>query len=205
MDKDTFAVFESRPDDPEFFAQNCVIVDGTLGATEPTSLHNVSAQATRTIAVVDRTAGVAEAANEVIRARLNFQGRSPYSPDLILVNEFVLKEFCTAAVQYATRALVGNVDPDLSSESPKKPKVHQPNSQLQKEIQQYGATTLVSGSRGSVVLVQDRSVMPSLVTRSVLTSSTRNCPLLSKKISEPVLLIHAIRSLDDAVDLANQR
>ncbi|KAI1616158.1 Aldehyde/histidinol dehydrogenase [Exophiala viscosa] len=188
MDKDTFVVLESRPDDPEFFAQNCVIIDGTLNATEPNSLQTVSASATRAIAVVDRTANVAEAAKEVVRARLNFQGKSPYSPDLVLVNEFVLKDFCTAAVQYATRALVGNVDPDLSSESSRKPKVQQPNSQLQKEIQQYGATTLVSGSRGSVVLVQDR-----------------NCLLLTKKISEPALLIHAIRSLDDAIDLANSR
>ncbi|KAK4942426.1 hypothetical protein LTR10_017873 [Elasticomyces elasticus] len=188
MDKDTFAVLESRPDDPDFFAQHCVVVDGTLGATEPTSLQTVSASVTRTVAIVDRTAGVGEAAKEVVRARMNFQGKSPYSPDLVLVNEFVLKEFCTAAVQYATTALVGNVDPDLSSESPKRPRVQQPNSQLQKEIQQHGATTLVSGSRGSVVLVQDRK-----------------SPLLTKKISEPTLLVHAIRSLDDAIDLANSR
>lgn len=169
MDKDTFGVFESRPDDPDFIAQNCLVVDGTLGATEPASLQTISASATRTIAVVDRTANVQEAAKEIIRARLNFQGRSPYSPDLVLVNEFVLGEFCTAAVQCATTALVGNVDPDLSLDSARKPKAYQPNSQLQKEIQQYGATTLVSGSRGSVVLVQDRSVLSLSPVQDVLS------------------------------------
>lgn len=207
MDKDTFGVFNSRPEDADFFAQNCLVVDGTLGATEPNSLQTISASATRTVAVVDRTAGVQEAAKEIIRARLGFQGKSPYSPDLVLVNEFVLGEFCTAAVQCATTALVGNVDPDLSPESPNKPKAHQPNSQLQEEIQQYGVATLVSGSRGSVVLVQDRSVfvLSPWQQWSFLTPSTRNCPLLVKKIAEPVLLIHAVRSLDHAVDLANQR
>jgi len=53
----------------------------------------------RVIAVVDRTANVADAAISLVRSRFAFGGRSPYAPDLVLVNEFSKQEFLTVAAQ----------------------------------------------------------------------------------------------------------
>lgn len=42
-----------------------------------------------TLAVVDRTADVDEAVRLIAQARSGFAGKSPYAPDLVLVNEFI--------------------------------------------------------------------------------------------------------------------
>ena len=57
----------------------------------------------KSIAVVDRTADVVSAAEHIIRARFGFRGRSPYAPDVVLVNEFVKKAFLDAAVQQSIK------------------------------------------------------------------------------------------------------
>lgn len=53
----------------------------------------------RTVAVIDRTADIASAAAYVVNARYSYAGESPYAPDLVLVNEFVINRFLEAAVQ----------------------------------------------------------------------------------------------------------
>ena len=151
MDRDTFAVVESMPSDQAFFSQYCVVVHGR---PEPASHHAhsvIRAPSSRAVAVVDRTSDVEKAARELVRARFSFCGSSPYSPDIVLVNEFILEKFCSAAARYATENIGSNIsDARARSFSVKS------NSDLQKELQKSGATTLISGSRGSIVLVQDR-------------------------------------------------
>lgn len=58
----------------------------------------------RCVAIVDRSADVDEAARAITTARFGFGGSSPYAPDLVLVNEFVKKEFFEACSRYATLA-----------------------------------------------------------------------------------------------------
>lgn len=53
----------------------------------------------RTLAIVDRTAHLSEAAESIAHSRLLFSGKSPYAPDLILVNEFVKAPFVEALVK----------------------------------------------------------------------------------------------------------
>jgi hypothetical protein len=53
------------------------------------------------VAVVDRTADLAGAADALVAARFGFGGRSPYAPDVVLVNEFVKEPFLSALVQAA--------------------------------------------------------------------------------------------------------
>ncbi|KAI1849467.1 hypothetical protein JX265_012716 [Neoarthrinium moseri] len=82
-----------------------LLVDQTSGASS-TSLTNqlLSSSATRTVAVVDRTADIQLAAKAITNARFSFGGTSPYAPDLVLVNEFVKQEFFEACSKYATLA-----------------------------------------------------------------------------------------------------
>lgn len=55
--------------------------------------------------MVDRTADVDEAAKALVSARLSFGGRSPYAPDLVLVNKVIENRFVNAVVLGATRYL----------------------------------------------------------------------------------------------------
>jgi acyl-CoA reductase-like NAD-dependent aldehyde dehydrogenase len=64
----------------------------------------------RVVAVVDRTADFSQAAKHLIRARFSFKGESPYAPDVVLVNEFCMKDFCNAALQEASRWLSSQVE-----------------------------------------------------------------------------------------------
>ena len=179
LDKDTFQIVDSKPKDPDFFSRRVVVIDGGLEPASHEAFSVLSSPPSRSVAVVDRSSDVASAAQNIIRARFAFKGRSPYSPDLVLVNEFVLQEFCKAASRVITDLIGGNLPNGNSNPS-------KSNGTLPKDLSQSGGTTLISGSRGSIVLVQERK-----------------SSLLSKKMSEPVLIIHPIRSLDDAIDLAN--
>lgn len=62
----------------------------------------LSSSGTRTVAVVDRTADIDLAARAITAARFGFGGTSPYTPDLVLVNEFVKKDFFEACSKYAS-------------------------------------------------------------------------------------------------------
>jgi acyl-CoA reductase-like NAD-dependent aldehyde dehydrogenase len=53
----------------------------------------------RTVAVVERDADIQEAAKAIVSARFSLRGRSPYAPDVVLVNEWVKKEFLSAVMQ----------------------------------------------------------------------------------------------------------
>lgn len=48
------------------------------------------------VAIVDRTADIGLAAREIAHARKAFGSRSPYSPGVVLVNEFVMQDFLQA-------------------------------------------------------------------------------------------------------------
>lgn len=55
----------------------------------------------RVVAIVDRSADIAHAAHQIMRSRFNFNGQSPYAPDLVLVHEFVVKDFNEACLKDA--------------------------------------------------------------------------------------------------------
>ncbi|KAJ5756979.1 uncharacterized protein N7511_007161 [Penicillium nucicola] len=171
LDHDTFAITTQRPDSS--FLNKALIVDQT--GESSTSSGLVSPATGRTVAIVDRTANIAEAAQALVAARFALGGRSPYSPDLVLVHEFAMKPFVEAVIQHASKYLAGE-NGEARSLSRK--------SGLLDSIQKdRRARVLVSGSNWGVVEVQDRK-----------------SPLLQKKIAEKVLLVHPFSSLDDAID-----
>jgi acyl-CoA reductase-like NAD-dependent aldehyde dehydrogenase len=51
------------------------------------------------IAIVERGANVQEAARALVVARFCLRGKSPYAPDLVLVNEWIKKDFLNAVIQ----------------------------------------------------------------------------------------------------------
>jgi hypothetical protein len=53
----------------------------------------------KVVAVVDRTANINHAAEALVAARFSFGGRSPYAPDIVLVNEYIKEPFLIALVQ----------------------------------------------------------------------------------------------------------
>jgi hypothetical protein len=151
MDRDTFIVVESKPADEELFSKHCVIVDSRAEPSLTASLQVLSSPPSRTVAIVDRTSIISEAARDIVRARFAFCGQSPYAPDLVLVNEFALKEFCSFAARYATEHFGSN----MASGNLRKAKMDT-TSDLQKELQKSGARPLISGSSGSIVILQGR-------------------------------------------------
>ena len=68
--------------------------------------HLISLVNATSLAVVDRTADVEEAARLITRARLSFGGSSSYGPDLVLVNEFVKDKFLDACSRFSDREVI---------------------------------------------------------------------------------------------------
>ncbi|KAJ0294955.1 hypothetical protein CBS470a_000461 [Colletotrichum nupharicola] len=84
---------------------SAILVDQTGVAPSASHVnHFVSSNTARAIAIVDRTADIEAAAGAITAARFGFGGQSPYAPDLVLVNEYVKKEFFEACSKHASLA-----------------------------------------------------------------------------------------------------
>ncbi|KAL2074047.1 hypothetical protein VTL71DRAFT_7825 [Oculimacula yallundae] len=98
MDIDTFCISNTAVQEPSAF-----VVDQTATTSQSASTQLLSNSSSRTIAIVDRATDVELAAKAIITARFSFQGSSPYSPDLVIVNDFVKAKFTEACIQYASK------------------------------------------------------------------------------------------------------
>ena len=145
LDHDTFAITSQRPD-KSFLSKALMVVqtgaDGSNGLISPAIA--------RSVAIVDRTGMVAEAAESLVAARFALGGRSTYCPDVVLVNEFVMKPFVEAIIQHASKYLAGDNEARQTPTSPRRSGVLDA---IQKD---RTARILVSGSNWGVVEVQDR-------------------------------------------------
>ena len=184
LDRDTFVIVNKRID-LDALPKSTVRL---FGASEPEfAPHRTDLvpPSTRSIAIVDRSANMQEAASALLRARFSFGGQSPLAPDVVLVSEFRVQEFCKSIAELTSKYFAVQVEMNGSAKSS-----HAENARTARasanELDQGGAETLISGSRGSVARVNDR-----------------RSKLLRKKIAEPLLLIHPVRSIDDAIEFAN--
>lgn len=153
LDQETFAISDSRPGDSEFLS-HCVQVlqNGSDEPAPPTSVRWVS-PAARSVAIVDRTANLDKAASALVTTRFSFGGKSPYAPDLVLVNEFAMKEFLNAVLRHSTKYLA---EQNSSSEG------HRRNSAkdlVEEARKQEGTRIVVSGANGTVLEVKSRYVL----------------------------------------------
>jgi hypothetical protein len=132
---------------------------------------------------VDRTADVKLAARELVAARFAFGGSSPYAPDLVLVNEFVKQEFLQAVGEETRRLGEGKQQQGYGSEKKAKG-----SGKASEKIEKFRK----SDSKVEVVLEEAGAV--------VLDLHARRPEMLETKTEAPVLAVHAVKSLDDAID-----
>ena len=126
-----------------------------------------------------------EAASAILRARFAFAGQSPFAPDVVLVNEFQVKEFCKSIAELTSKYFAVQLEMNGSAARKSTDTARGARASAH-ELDQAGAEILISGSKGSIARINDRQ-----------------SKLLRKRIQEPLLLIHPVRSVDDAIEFAN--
>jgi acyl-CoA reductase-like NAD-dependent aldehyde dehydrogenase len=155
LDSDAVCVIEGDVEDRSFLTE-AVFVDQTSTAPRlPASSELRTCGDSRVITIVDRTANVDEAASVIIQARLAFNGRSNYAPDLVVVNEFVKKQFLEAAARHivAQNGTPSNSQPQQQSRS------------IAKQAESDSAASIVaSGSDQYLVDISSRFVSVSILT-----------------------------------------
>lgn len=157
LDHDTVAVLTSRPKDASFL-EGCVRVHSQgSDSSLPSSSNLMSIPKSRVIAVVDRSADIDTAVERIVRARAGFGGKSPYAPDVVLVNEFRMKEFTSAAVSNFTKYLSASVAANGSTYGSHKPRRGDGDEPLSKEERaEPGTTVVLTGDNGTIVTVTQR-------------------------------------------------
>lgn len=110
------------------------------------------------IAIVDRTANLEEAAEALLTARFSFNGTSPYAPDVVLVNEFVKKDFLNAVIQKSIDFMTGRIGDGVVDEKNSNDRRKQATNDIS-GIE--GVNVVTSGSNGTVAEISDRRVEPS--------------------------------------------
>ena len=107
--------------------------------------------------MVDRTAHVNEAAQAVVRARFSRRGTSPYAPDVVLVNEFVLEEFLACLLQHISPYMAHE---NGSIGNPSKQKQYRPFAEGQRILdaaeKSEDMRVVVRGSNVNIISVQSR-------------------------------------------------
>lgn len=108
----------------------------------------------RAIAVIDRTADLGAAAAAVVGARVSFCGRSPYAPDLVLVNEFVMDDFVDEVSRFM--APVSTTSVPIAEG---KPRSGSETTALIRQLQKDPSVRIIlDNAQGCVVKVSSRSV-----------------------------------------------
>jgi hypothetical protein len=99
LDRDSFSISSKKLTESEISGTD-LFVD-QVAIKGQTSYQNHTASTLRSIAIVDRSANIQQAANDIVRARMPPNNCSPYSPDLIIINDFMCEEFEKACVECA--------------------------------------------------------------------------------------------------------
>lgn len=99
----------------------------------------------------------------MVTARFGFGGRSSYAPDLVLVNEFIKKDFLEAVVRQSITFLTDQ----NGSVSGKKPRLGVNASGdeiLLDEVRKDGSASIIaSGSKGTIIDVEKRYGPPDCI------------------------------------------
>lgn len=99
-----------------------------------------SSSSSRVVAIVERDADVVAAARDIIEARFCLCGKSPYAPDVVLVNEWIRKDLTNALLQESARFA-----PDGNAQGKK----------TMSFLKDDSVNVLSSGSSGTIVVVDD--------------------------------------------------
>lgn len=99
LDQDTFQITSSKIDE-KITKEVDLLVDQTHPSLQ-SSIRTVASPQARAIAIIDRSCSIEIAAKAIVESRTSSRGNSPYSPDLVVVNEFLMDEFRVACLKYA--------------------------------------------------------------------------------------------------------
>jgi hypothetical protein len=192
LDHDSFAAVSTPVQDEDVLAMAVqVSQNGSSAQNNTTATANVieSSPSLPTVAIVDRSADLDKTAQALVRARFAFGGRSPYGPDIVLVNEFTKKDLLTALV----RATISAADAVDDRRSGKEKPASRGGGGVEATIQGL-RSNLKSGLR----IVTESAV------GAVVDMQNRTQDLITRKVAGPVLVVHSIRSLDDAIDFVSK-
>lgn len=164
-----------------------VLVDQTSTETISKSNRLLTHSNGRTLAVVDRTADIALAAQTLASTRLPPYNTSPYSPDLVIVNNFAIEEFVDVCLKYAES--ISEFSPGKDSSS-----LLISDSESKGKLKIHASKT----SQLKILVLQDRYELLSPAA-SFSTNSPRSSELLSTKMTGPYLLVLPSTSTTDTV------
>lgn len=182
LSTEVFSYVSEDPFDTDFQYRYRIVLRGSLSPSPGANLKSTSMDG-QVIAIVDRGADMRSAARDCVHARFAFGGRSAYAPDIVLVNDFCVKEFTSAVGEAALQYLTGYRVNDKTSRPADSSR--EASMVLAKALEH--GTVLVSGDAGKVVLLGEQ-----------------DDTLLSLKVDSPALLILPVTSVDDAIDWINR-
>ncbi|KAF9892289.1 hypothetical protein FE257_002066 [Aspergillus nanangensis] len=170
LDWEIWTWVEDSISDPEFLS-SALIVDQT--GQDDTANCIRSRPDLRAIAVVDRAADVESAAQQIIAAHLAYNSGSPHAPELVVVSEWVKKEFLAACLRVGSGVSVDQKHARVDQDAVWKTVA---------EAEQTGEINLLRAGRLSIVDV-----------------NTRACTLLHCRSEGNYLTVLTATSLVDAV------
>ncbi|KAH8726891.1 Aldehyde/histidinol dehydrogenase [Phaeosphaeriaceae sp. PMI808] len=189
IEADTFAILSTAPSSESL--TSCLQVLQETQSERPTHSQLASPK-TKVIAVVDRTADLSLAAEQLVAARFAFGGTSPYAPDLVLVNEFIKKDFLELVLRNSIQYLSGSGDV-IANGSPKSPTLAAQKNTSRvaetfktiKDSKAWKINVITQGDNGAIV-------------------ELTNLSELSSKITQPLFCISSITSLEHAINLVDE-
>ncbi|KAI0536013.1 Aldehyde/histidinol dehydrogenase [Xylaria digitata] len=177
LDKDIFQIVQQEVDSINLGCRHIrVLQNGSKISDSSTGL--LSNTEARVLAVVECDVDIAAAADALAAACFGLRGRSPYAPDLVLVNEQVKKEFLIAVSRRAVELVADYTEPrgKLARNEGK--------SDMIRRVYEEGFATIVSTNPSALILdIHDRTSF-----------------LLRDKLQEPCLPVLATTSMEDAID-----
>ncbi|CAI9630794.1 unnamed protein product [Alternaria burnsii] len=185
LESDTFAVISSDPSSDSL--SSCVQVFQEKQIGPPTYSQLVSPR-NKIVAIVDRTADLASAAEQLVTARFAFGGTSPYAPDVVLVNEFIKKEFLEHVLKHSLRFFTGSSGISNGSTNAREQKK---SSRVAETFQgltdskSWKLNVITQGDNGAIIELSNLSSLPA-------------------KSQQPVFSVSAITSLEHAISLVEE-
>ena len=189
LEADTFAIITSDPSEESL--SSCLQVLQETQIERP-SYSQLASPKSKVVAVVDRTADLAQAAEQLVAARFAFGGTSPYASDLVLVNEFIKKDFLEHVLRHSIRYMSGSGDV-MANGSPKSPTLaaQKPTSRVAEVLKSlqdsksWKLNVITQGDNGAIVELTNLSALPT-------------------KITQPIFCISSITSLEHAISLVDE-
>jgi hypothetical protein len=103
LDHDILYISRTRVNTADLAHRHLKVLQNGSPETTPLANELVSRPDALVAAIVERDADIQEAAKALVMMRFSLRGKSPYAPDIVLVNEWVKKEFLMAVTQHSIR------------------------------------------------------------------------------------------------------